>query len=131
MKNRGTDTAYQTDDRRRSVRATLVGSALVVRRGKNERVVTAVLDNANRIGAGLHAKEALDVNEPVTVSFAFLDQKKVEQQEKLAGTIAWVKPWITSPPKMVNPSSASSVVVDVMMVRGRFALMARSSNSLM
>lgn len=87
------DIGFKADDRRRSVRATLVGSALVVRRGKNERVVTAVLDNANRIGAGLHAKEALEVNEPVTVSFAFLDQKKEEQQEKLSGNVAWVKPW--------------------------------------
>jgi hypothetical protein len=93
MKDRSMDIGFKADDRRRSVRATLVGSALVVRRGKNERVVTAVLDNANRIGAGLHAKEALEVNEPVTVSFAFLDQKKEEQQEKLSGNVAWVKPW--------------------------------------
>jgi hypothetical protein len=93
MKERNNDTALKTDDRRRYVRATLVGSALVVRRGKSERVLTAVLDNANRIGAGLHAKDALDVNEPVTVSFAFLDQNKEEQQEKLSGNVAWVKPW--------------------------------------
>jgi PilZ domain len=93
MKDRSMDTGFKADDRRRSVRATLVGSALVVRRGKNERVVTAVLDNANRIGAGLHAKESLEVNEPVTVSFAFLDQKKEEKQEKLSGNVAWVKPW--------------------------------------
>jgi hypothetical protein len=87
------DSTLTTDERRRYVRATLVGAALIVRRGKTERVLTAVLDNANRIGAGLHAKEALEVSEPVTVSFAFLDQKKEEQQEKLSGTVAWVKPW--------------------------------------
>ena len=87
------DTALKTDDRRRYVRATLVGSALVVRRGKSERVLTAVLDNANRIGAGLHSKEALEASEPVTVSLAFLDQNKHEQQEKLSGNVAWVKPW--------------------------------------
>ena len=93
MKDRGMDNTLTTDERRRYVRATLVGAALIVRRGKTERVLTAVLDNANRIGAGLHAKEALEVSEPVTVSFAFLDQKKDEQQEKLSGTVAWVKPW--------------------------------------
>jgi len=93
MKDRSNDTALKTDDRRRYVRATLVGSALVIRRGKTERVLTAVLDNANRIGAGLHAKESLEANEPVTVSFAFLDQNKQEQQEKLSGNVAWVKPW--------------------------------------
>jgi peptide deformylase len=29
----------------------------------------------------------------VSVSIAFLDQEGDEQQEKLTGTVAWVKPW--------------------------------------
>jgi hypothetical protein len=47
----------------------------------------------NRIGAGLHAKENPAAQEKVTVSLAFLDPDRVEQQEKLSGTVAWVKPW--------------------------------------
>ncbi|MER3424421.1 MAG: hypothetical protein C4293_15590, partial [Nitrospiraceae bacterium] len=44
-------------------------------------------------GAGLHAKEPLQVNDVVDVAIAFLDQEGDEQQEKLTGTVAWVKPW--------------------------------------
>ena len=55
-------------DRRRDLRATLVGSALVGPKGQAGRVVSAVLDNASRIGAGFHAREQLDVHEAVTVS---------------------------------------------------------------
>ncbi len=80
-------------DRRRDLRATLVGSALVGPKGQAGRVVSAVLDNASRIGAGFHAREQLHVHEAVTVSIAFLDQKEREQQEKLSGTVVWVKPW--------------------------------------
>jgi hypothetical protein len=57
------------------------------------RALTAVLDNANRLGAGLHAKEPVEVNEAVTVTFAFLDQHGKEQQEKVPGRVAWIKPW--------------------------------------
>ena len=81
------------DDRRRFVRATLIGSVLITPRGGPERALTAVLDNANRIGAGLHARTPLDVNAAVTVTIAFLDQDGEEQQEKLSGTVVWVKPW--------------------------------------
>jgi PilZ domain len=57
------------------------------------RACTAVLDNVNRIGAGLRTKEKFPANEKVTVSLAFLDSEQVEQQERLEGTVAWVKPW--------------------------------------
>ena len=80
------------NERRKLVRATLVGSALVSPKGGG-KAITAVLDNVNRVGAGLHAKDKLDNGEKVTVSLAFLDSDRVEQQEKLAGTVAWVKPW--------------------------------------
>lgn len=79
-------------ERRKFVRATLVGSALVAPKSGG-RACTAVLDNVNRIGAGLRTKERFPSNEKVTVSLAFLDSDRVEQQEKLDGTVAWVKPW--------------------------------------
>jgi len=81
-----------TNERRRLVRATLVGSALVSPKS-GTKASTAVLDNVNMVGAGLHAKEKLMMAEKVTVSLAFLDADSVEQQEKLDGTVAWVKPW--------------------------------------
>lgn len=74
------------------VRATLVGSALVSPKG-GAKAITAVLDNVNKVGAGLHAKDKLVNGEKVTVSLAFLDSDRVEQQEKLDGTVAWVKSW--------------------------------------
>ena len=79
-------------ERRKFVRATLVGSALVSPKSGG-RACTAVLDNVNKIGAGLHTKERFPSNERVTVSLAFLDSDRVEQQEKLDGTVAWVRPW--------------------------------------
>ena len=81
-----------TNERRKLVRATLVGSALVSPKA-GAKAITAVLDNVNRVGAGLHAKEKLGNGEKVTVSLAFLDSDRVEQQEKLQGTVAWVKTW--------------------------------------
>lgn len=81
-----------TNERRRLVRATLVGSALVSPKNGG-KAITAVLDNVNMVGAGLHAKEKLVMAEKVTVSLAFLDADRVEQQEKLDGNVAWVKPW--------------------------------------
>jgi len=83
----------KSDDRRRQLRTTLIGSALIARGRGTGRALTAVLDNANRLGAGLHAKEPVEVNEAVTVTFAFLDQHGREQQEKVSGRVAWVKPW--------------------------------------
>jgi hypothetical protein len=80
------------NERRKLVRATLVGSALVSPKAGG-KAITAVLDNVNRVGAGLHAKDKLGNGEKVTVSLAFLDSDRVEQQEKLNGTVAWVKPW--------------------------------------
>ncbi|MEX5215022.1 MAG: PilZ domain-containing protein [Nitrospiraceae bacterium] len=85
-------TAAQANDRRRFVRATLVGSALLEPRSGGPSV-TAVLDNVNRIGAGLHTKARLAAKDEVIVVLAFLDQQGQEQQEKLAGTVAWVKAW--------------------------------------
>ena len=79
-------------ERRKFVRATLVGSALVSPKNGG-RACTAVLDNVNKIGAGLHIKDQFPSNEKVTVSLAFLDSDRVEQQEKLDGTVAWVRPW--------------------------------------
>jgi hypothetical protein len=80
------------NERRKYVRATLIGSALVSPKSGG-KAFTAVLDNVNRLGAGLHAKEKLPNQEKVTVSLAFLDPDQVEQQEKLSGTVAWAKPW--------------------------------------
>ena len=80
------------NERRKLVRATLVGSALVSPKG-GAKAITAVLDNVNKVGAGLHAKDKLVNGEKVTVSLAFLDSDRVDQQEKLDGTVAWVKPW--------------------------------------
>ncbi|HET9846303.1 MAG: uncharacterized protein K0S79_2434 [Nitrospira sp.] len=80
------------NERRKLVRATLVGSALVSPKA-GAKAITAVLDNVNRVGAGLHAKDKLTNGEKVTVSLAFLDSDRVEQQEKLDGTVAWVKTW--------------------------------------
>ena len=79
-------------ERRKFIRATLVGSALVSPK-TGAKAITAVLDNVNRVGAGLHAKDRLSIGEKVTVSLAFLDSEQAEQQEKLEGTVAWVKPW--------------------------------------
>ena len=79
-------------ERRKFVRATLVGSALLAP-NNGGRACTAVLDNVNKLGAGLRTKERFPVNERVTVSLAFLDSDHEEQQEKLGGTVAWVKPW--------------------------------------
>lgn len=81
------------DDRRRSVRVRLTGAALISRQAGKDGAVPAVLDNVNRIGAGLHSKQQLKSNEPVTVALAFLDQEGNEQQEKLAGKVAWTKNW--------------------------------------
>lgn len=83
--------ASATTERRKFVRATLVGSALVSPKS-GAKAITAVLDNVNRVGAGLHAKEKLAVGEKIMVSLAFLDADRLEQQEKLDGTVAWVKP---------------------------------------
>ena len=80
------------NERRKLVRATLVGSALVSPKA-GAKAITAVLDNVNRVGAGLHAKDKLVNGEKVIVSLAFLDSDRVEQQEKLDGTVAWVKTW--------------------------------------
>lgn len=79
-------------ERRKFVRATLIGSALVSPKSGG-RACTAVLDNVNRLGAGLHTKDRFPPNEKVTVSLAFLDSDRIEQQEKLDGTVAWVRPW--------------------------------------
>jgi len=81
-----------TSERRKLVRATLVGSALVSPKS-GSKAITAVLDNVNKVGAGLHAKEKLGMAERVTVSLEFLYSDRMEQQETLDGTVAWVKPW--------------------------------------
>ena len=81
-----------TNERRKFVRATLVGSALISPKS-GAKAITAVLDNVNRVGAGLHTKEKLTMAQPVTVSLAFLDSDRVDQMEKLDGKVAWMKPW--------------------------------------
>jgi hypothetical protein len=81
-----------TNERRKFVRATLIGSALISPKS-GAKAITAVLDNVNRVGAGLHTKEKLAMALPVTVSLAFLDSDRAEQMEKLDGRVAWVKPW--------------------------------------
>ena len=90
--SRGKTALSTASERRRMVRATLVGSALVSPKS-GAKAITAVLDNVNRVGAGLHAKDKLPMAGKVTVSLAFLDSDQIEQQEKLEGTVAWVKPW--------------------------------------
>lgn len=81
-----------TSERRQFVRATLVGSALISPKNGG-KATTAVLDNVNRVGAGLRTKEKLPVAQAVTVSLAFLDADRAEQMERLAGKVAWIKPW--------------------------------------
>jgi len=81
-----------TNERRKFVRATLVGSALISPKS-GAKAITAVLDNVNRVGAGLHTKEKMAMALPVTVSLAFLDSDRAEQMEKLDGKVAWVKSW--------------------------------------
>ncbi|MDF0643136.1 MAG: PilZ domain-containing protein [Nitrospira sp.] len=90
--SKSTPTAATGSERRKLVRATLVGSALVSPKS-GSKAITAVLDNVNKVGAGFHAKEKLGMGERVTVSLAFLDSDRMEQQEKLDGAVAWVKPW--------------------------------------
>jgi Tfp pilus assembly protein PilZ len=92
QESKPTAAVLASHERRKFVRARLVGSALVSPK-TGAKAITAVLDNVNRIGAGLHAKERLSMGEKVTVSLAFLDSERAEQQEKLEGTVAWVKPW--------------------------------------
>ena len=87
-----TGSVVGSHERRKFIRAILVGSALVSPK-TGAKAITAVLDNVNRVGAGLHAKDRLSIGEKVTVSLAFLDSEQAEQQEKLEGTVAWVKPW--------------------------------------
>ena len=81
-----------TNERRKFVRPTLVGSALISPKS-GAKAITAVLDNVNKVGAGLHTKEKLVMAQQVTVSLAFLDSDRAEQMEKLDGKVAWMKPW--------------------------------------
>ncbi|HQV12498.1 MAG TPA: PilZ domain-containing protein [Nitrospira sp.] len=89
---RQTNPTESVSERRKYVRATLVGSALVSPQN-GAKGFTAVLNNVNKIGAGLHSKETLPIGAKITVSLAFLDPDRVEQQEKLSATVAWAKPW--------------------------------------
>lgn len=82
----------EAGERRKFVRATLVGSALIAPKSGG-RACTAVLDNVNTIGAGLRTKERFTARDKVTVSLAFLDAEGAEQQEKLEGTVVWIKDW--------------------------------------
>ena len=92
LKPRTTIAAAATNERRKFVRATMVGSALISPKS-GAKAITAVLDNVNKVGAGLHTKEKLAMAQPVTVSIAFLDSDGVEQMEKLDGKVVWMKPW--------------------------------------
>ena len=87
---RQSSSAESVSERRKYVRATLVGSALVSPQS-GAKGFTAVLNNVNKIG--LHSKETLPIGAKITVSLAFLDPDRVEQQEKLNATVAWAKPW--------------------------------------
>jgi hypothetical protein len=87
-----THSTESVSERRKYVRATLIGSALVSPQN-GAKGFTAVLNNVNKIGAGLHSKETLPIGSKITVSLAFLDPDRVEQQEKLSATVAWAKPW--------------------------------------
>ena len=89
---KSTTSMADTNERRKFVRATLVGSALISPKS-GAKAITAVLDNVNKIGAGLHTKEKLAMAQAVTVSLAFLDSDGAEQMEKLDGKVAWMKPW--------------------------------------
>ncbi|MGC3974198.1 MAG: PilZ domain-containing protein [Nitrospira sp.] len=89
---RQTNSTESVSERRKYVRATLIGSALVSPQN-GAKGFTAVLNNVNKIGAGLHSKETLPIGSKIMVSLAFLDPDRVEQQEKLSATVAWAKPW--------------------------------------
>jgi hypothetical protein len=84
---KSTTSMADTNERRKFVRATLVGSALISPKS-GAKAITAVLDNVNKIGAGLHTKEKLAMAQAVTVSLAFLDSDGAEQMEKLDGKVA-------------------------------------------
>ena len=77
------------DDRRRSVRVRLTGAALISRQAGKDGAVPAVLDNVNRVGAGLHSKQQLKTNETVTYALAVIDPEGKEHQEKPADKVAW------------------------------------------
>ena len=80
-------------ERRRQGRVTITRPALLTPKQKPDQPLLAVLNNANRLGAGFHGKHPLTVNEAVTVTMAFLDHAGREQQETLEGSVAWVRPW--------------------------------------
>ena len=77
---RQSSSAESVSERRKYVRATLVGSALVSPQS-GAKGFTAVLNNVNKIGAGLHSKETLPIGAKITVSLASLNRPAVQQQE--------------------------------------------------
>jgi hypothetical protein len=54
---------------------------------------TAVLDNVNRLGAGFHTKEPVNINEALTVTLVFLNQQGQEEKEHFSGRVAWARPY--------------------------------------
>ncbi len=57
----------------------------------NGEDLTAVLDNANRSGAGLRTNNLLHVNDPVTITLAFSNRDGGKGQELLLGRVRWVR----------------------------------------
>jgi hypothetical protein len=73
---------------------TVVTTHKTSRNGKqkmNGSDLTAVLHNANRIGAGLRTNKRLPINDPVTITMAFSDRDGVKGQETLSGKVQWVR----------------------------------------
>ena len=51
----------------------------------------AVLHNANRIGAGFRTNKRIPINDPVTITMAFLDRDGEKGEETLSGRVQWVR----------------------------------------
>ena len=86
------EATYEGLERRRLPRVQLTGAALLASRRNVHQALTAVLDNINRMGAGFHAKEPLEIAEPVMVTLVFLNQAGEEEKERVSGKIAWGRP---------------------------------------
>ncbi len=73
---------------------TVVSTHKTSRNGKqkvNGSDLTAILHNANRIGAGFRTNKRLPINNPVTITMAFSDRDGGKGQETMSGRVQWVR----------------------------------------
>jgi hypothetical protein len=62
-----------------------------VNKAINGADLKAVLDNANRSGAGFRTNNSLHINDPVTVTMAFSNRDGGKGKEILLGKVRWVR----------------------------------------